>query len=368
MEIKALRLQDFRNYVAAEAELDPGLNLVVGRNGQGKTSLLEAVYCLSALGSHRTARVSSLVRHGQERAFVWADGISGRTGVAMEAQIEQSGGIKVWLNRQRIGSTGTARSMVAVLFGPEDLELIKGGPEHRRRFLDQASARTRPVTVADRYEFERALRQRNGVLKAGKRNRRALDQLEAWNEQVARTGTAVIMNRWDLLEALVPAMQRRHRELAQSQTPTAVYRASWDREGTSRGREAVADCLARALQESQSLDLETASTSVGPHRDDLMIELGGAAARSYASQGEQRSLALSMRLAEKDVAAAAHGEEPILLLDDVFSELDRQRRERLGELVAASGQTIATATAAESLPLEAGRTLLAVAGTVRGVG
>lgn len=368
MELSRVRLQDFRNYTVAEVELGPGLNLVVGRNGQGKTSLLEAVYCLSALGSHRTARVGSLVRHGQDRALVRAAGTAGRTDVVMDGAIEQSGGMRVWINKQRVGSAGSARSLAAALFAPEDLELIKGGPEQRRRFLDQAGARIRPVAAGDRHEFEKALKQRNSVLKAGKRSRRALDQLETWNEQVARTGAAVVMNRRDTLRWLVPAMQGRHRELASGVNLTVTYRASWDQDGTGASREEAAERLARALEQSRARDLETASTSVGPHRDDMTIELNGVAARSYASQGEQRSLALAMRLAEKDMAAASLGEEPILLLDDVFSELDQQRRDRLGKLVATAGQTIATATSAESLPLAAARTLLVEAGTVRRVG
>jgi DNA replication and repair protein RecF len=356
MEVSRIELIDFRNYAAASVGLEPGFNLIIGKNGQGKTSLLEAVYCLSALGSHRAPTSGSMIRHGEDRAFIRAKASSAGSGMEVDAEIVRGGGIKVWVNKQRVGRGARERTLAAILFSPEDLDLIKGGPEQRRRFLDQAAVRARPVTATDRQEFEKALRQRNGVLKAARSNPRAL-KLEVWTEQLAATGAAVVTNRLQALIQLLPAVQRRYRELASAEAPELIYQASWYEGRPEPDRNAIARALLDRMAETQARDIEAAGTLAGPHRDDLLIELAGSGARLYASQGEQRSLALSLRLAERDVAAEVHGEEPILLLDDVFSELDQSRRDRLGELVSTSGQTVATATSAESLPVKGGRTL-----------
>lgn len=358
MEVTKINLTNFRNYQTAAATFDGGFNLIVGRNGQGKTSLLEAVYCLSALGSHRAPAAGSMIRHGEDTAVVRAGVSSAGSQLGVEAEIIRGGGIKVWVNKQRVGRGARDRGVAAILFSPEDLDLIKGGPEQRRRFLDQAAVRVRPVTASDRQEFEKALRQRNGVLKAARANPRALKQLDVWTEQVAVTGGAVVANRLAALGQLLPAIRQRYQELAAGEPPGLTYQASWSEERPPEEREAITEVLRDRLESGRARDLEAAGTLAGPHRDDLSIELAGSGARLYASQGEQRSLALSLRLAERDVAAGVHGEEPILLLDDVFSELDQYRRDRLGELVATPGQTIATATSADSLPVKGGRTLL----------
>lgn len=363
MEVSQLRLTDFRNYEQATVDLGAGFNLIVGGNAQGKTSLLEAVYCLSALGSHRAASVGPMIRHDRETAVIKAQAVISRSKVEIDAQLDRGAGLKVWINKQRVGRGAKERGLAAVLFSPEDLELIKGGPDLRRRYLDHAVARAKAVANTDRLALDKALRQRNGVLRAAKHNPRALRQLDVWNEQVATTGAAVYANRAWMLERLAPAVKQRYAQLAAGQEPRLSYQAEWaDYPGDSPRERLLA-----ALEASRSRDLETATTSAGPHRDDLLIELGGAASRWYASQGEQRSLSLAMRLAERDVAVAAHGEEPILLLDDVFSELDEQRKLRLAELVSIPGQAIVTTTTAESVPREADRTLMVEGGRLSSV-
>lgn len=356
-----MRLTDFRNYSEATVGFGAGFNLVLGGNAQGKTSLLEAVYCLSALGSHRASSSGPMIRHEQETAYLKATGVIASTGVEVDAQLIRGAGTKVWINKQRVGRGGKERSLAAVLFSPEDLELIKGGPELRRRYLDHAAGRAKPVSHADRVAFEKALRQRNGVLKAARTNDRALRQLDVWNYQVAAAGAAVFDNRRWILQKLGPAIAGRYGQLAAGQEPALCYQSEWAQEGVG-DRADVEHRLLQALESNQSRDLETATTSAGPHRDDLAIDLDGAASRWYASQGEQRSLSLAMRLAERDVAADIHGEEPILLLDDVFSELDERRRRRLAELVRTPGQAIVTATSAESVPLDPDQTLFVEGG------
>lgn len=368
MEVSRVELIDFRNYESAAAGLDPGFNLILGRNGQGKTSLLEAVYCLSALGSHRAPTSAAMIRHGAGRAVVRAWGSAGGRDLELSAEVARGAGIKVSVNRQRVGRGARDRTLAAILFSPEDLELVKGGPEERRRYLDQAAVRVRPVTASDRQEFDKALRQRNGVLKAARSNPRALKQLDVWTEQVTATGAAVVVNRLQALEQLRPAIRSRYRELAATDPPEVTYQPSWIDGPAPPERSAVAEALATRLADTRARDLEAATTLAGPHRDDVVIELSGQGARLFASQGEQRSLALSLRLAERDVAADVLGEEPILLLDDVFSELDQHRRDRLGELVSTSGQTIATATSAESLPVRGGRRLVVEKGRLSEVG
>ena len=360
MRLEHLELIDFRSYEQATLDLAPeGLTVVAGANGQGKTNLLEAVAWLATLSSFRGAPNEALIRIGADRAVVRAEGEREGRRLLLEAELPARGRLRVQINRQPVQR---ARDLLGALrvsvFTPDDLELVKGGPEERRRYLDQAAVRVRPVTASDRQEFDKALRQRNGVLKAARSNPRALKQLDVWTEQVTATGATVVVNRLQALEQLRPAIRSRYRELAATDPPEVTYQPSWIDGPAPAGRSEVADALATRLAETRARDLEAATTLAGPHRDDVAIELSGQGARLFASQGEQRSLALSLRLAERDVAADVLGEEPILLLDDVFSELDQHRRDRLGELVSTSGQTIATATSAESLPVRGGRRLV----------
>ncbi|MDQ4148530.1 MAG: DNA replication/repair protein RecF [Actinomycetota bacterium] len=357
-----MKLVDFRNYAEAEMAFDSGFNLVLGRNGQGKTSLLEGIYCLSAFGSHRTASSSTMIRHEAERALIHARGGIGGKGVKVDAQIGRTGGVKVWIDRQPIARRSAARAPISVIFSPEDLAIVKGSPEERRRFLDNASTVTHPLSAPDRMNFERVLKQRNGALKAARSNPRVGAHLDVWTDQLAAAGALVVRNRVEVLARLEPAIRMRYREVAGSAPPELAYDPSWKEGEAAQDPEATAEELRKALEAAQAGDLERGVTSVGPHRDDLAITLAGADARLYASQGEQRSLALALRLAERDVVARLYGEEPILLLDDVFSELDSYRRSQLAGLVAETGQTVATATTAEAVPLKGGKVVVVAEG------
>lgn len=345
MEFTHLELTDFRNYHRAEIDLSPGLNLVVGGNGQGKTNLLEAIHLLCAHGSHRSSTLAPLIRDSQESSIIRGTAqVAGRE-MSVDAEIRRSGGLRVLVNKL---SSPVSSGPAAIIFSPEDLAILKGGPEERRRMLDQAAAMVRPRASADRQEFERVLRQRNGVLKASFSNPRALKTLGVWDEQLARAGAALVAHRLEVLGAIRPAAEKHYQRLAGAQVPEFHYSASWrTREGDDLL--SLSADLAKALEDSHSRDLERGVSTVGPHRDDLAIELDGADARTHASQGEQRTLALSLRLAQRDLVASVRDEDPVLLLDDVFSELDRARRSELGSLVAASGQAIATTTGVEGI-------------------
>lgn len=361
MEIRRLELVDFRNYERAEVELARGLNTVLGRNGQGKTNLLEAVYALSALGSHRSSTSMPMVRHGTDRAVVVGTGRVRAREVRVDVEIRRGAGVrarvnKVAIERYREGAAGFA----AVLFSPEDLGLVKGGPDERRRFLDHVAAEVRPMAAVERLEFERVLRQRNGALKAAQANPRAARSLDVWDEQLVKTGALVARNRLDVLSRVRERAGSHYRDLvvAQEGGPSMRYRASWvDDLEPGLGADEIAGLLEAAITESRSKEVDRGVSLVGPQRDDLDLELDGEEVRAFSSQGEQRSIALALRLAERDVVAEVRGEDPILLLDDVFSELDDRRRVQLAELIGRSGQTIATTTGAEPLPFAASRVL-----------
>jgi DNA replication and repair protein RecF len=360
LDVRSLRLVDFRNYAEAYVEFGPGVNTVVGRNGQGKTNLLEAIYVLSAVGSYRAPNNAALVRHGAERAVVRATAGSHGRDIEVAAEVRRAGGIRLLLNRVPLERAREMEGTLgAVLFSPEDLALVKGGPEERRRYLDHAAARGRPAVAARRQELDRALKQRNGVLRAAQVNKRALRTLEVWDEQLTRIGAAVVRSRMDVLRALRPHIARRHGEVgaAVSGEIELTYRAAWH-EGEPQPPEpgllagtgddaltrALEAALGAALAKALERDIERGVTTTGPHRDDLELQLAGADARSFASQGEQRSIALALRLAERDLAAHVLGEDPVLLLDDVFSELDEARRAQLSALIRSTGQAVVTTT------------------------
>jgi DNA replication and repair protein RecF len=381
--MRELRLREFRNYDQATVEFAPGLNLILGRNGQGKTNLVEAINVLCGLGSHRGATGEAMVRHGASEAIVSGSGSSGGRDLRVDAEVRRSGGTRILVNRVAMDRSAGPPPLVAVAFSPDDLVLIKGPPDERRRLLDQGASRLRTLAGTERQEFERVLRQRTGLLKAATSSRRALATLDVWDESFAKAGALVVRNRLRVLEQLLPEVRRRYRELAVPGSSAALgssgteveltYRASWAAEvtGEGTGGDMVADeavlreALMAALAAARIRDLERGVSTVGPHRDDVEIRLGGADARLFASQGEQRSLALSLRMAERDLVAGHRGEDPILLLDDIFSELDEVRREHLVAMVASAGQTIATATSAEGWPLAVQRTLTVEAGHVR---
>lgn len=354
MEFARLELADFRNYERAEVEFVPGLNLVLGDNGQGKTNLVEAVHLLCAFGSHRVSQLGPLVRQGAERAVLRASGsVRGRR-VEVDAELRRVGGLRVRVNRVGIQALhGAAGGLASVLFSPEDLAVVKGGPEERRRLVDQVVAQTRPRGASERHEFERVLRQRNGALKAAQANPRALESMDVWDEQLARAGALVVRNRLEVLQMLIPRAEAHYLELAGGGKGGLGldYRPSWAEGPAPAEVDEIRSELGRAIASSRSRDIDRGFTHTGPHRDLIDLSIDGADARTFGSQGEQRTIALALRLAERDVICSVRSEEPILLLDDVFSELDENRRARLAELILEVGQTIGTATGIQGLPV-----------------
>lgn len=355
MHVEHLRLEDFRNYSGAEATLDRGVNLVVGRNAQGKTNLLEAVHCLAGLGSPR-AGDAALVRSGSERALLHANIARGARRVSVDMEIRPGRGTRALVNKTPVtGARALGALTVSVFFGPDELSLVKGSPEGRRRFLDELAVKLRPARDGNRREWERVLKQRNALLRSAPRSKsRASATLEVWDESMCRVGARLAAARLESLGALLPYVTKRYEEIAGSGGLELECASSWIEESYAElalrdsgavKEEALAAMLRAAIEGVRPKELERGVSLVGPQRDDVTVLLragGGSSldARVYASQGDQRTVALALKLAEHDLLRETLGEEPVLLLDDVFSELDPARRTWLGDAVRSMGQTI----------------------------
>jgi DNA replication and repair protein RecF len=313
-----LWLSDFRNYVGADVEPAPGLTAVVGENGQGKTNLLEAVGYLATLSSFRGSPGEALVRAGCEQAVVRAEvETAGRTSL-IEAVLGLSGRDRVLVNRQALRRTrdllGTVRTTV---FAPDDLALVKGGPSERRRLLDDTVVACVPRHDLTRSDLERVLRQRGALLKqaGGRLSPEVEATLDVWDVKLAEVGETLGRARDRLVARLEPVVAASYDRVARASADVRLtYEAPWREPG-----------LAAALAEARPADVKRGVSTVGPHRDELGLEINGLPARTHASQGEQRSLALALRLAAHVVITEVVGSAPILLLDDIFSELDPNR-------------------------------------------
>jgi DNA replication and repair protein RecF len=333
VRVSRLWLTDYRNYNAAEVSPAPnGLTVIQGANGEGKTNLLEAVGYLATLESFRGAPADALVRVGADRAIVRAESEHLQRESLIEAELARVGRDRVMVNRQRLRRArdllGTLRVTV---FSPDDLVLVKGGPGERRRYLDDALVAAHPKHDALRADLDRILRQRNTLLKqaAGRLVGDAVSTLDVWDQQLARCGTALAEARSELVVRLEPELAKAYGQLADATEIGAQYQPSWD------------GPLADALLAARTDDVRRGVTTVGPHRDELALAIAGLPARTHASQGEQRSLALALRLAVHRVVADTIDGAPVLLLDDVFSELDPHRSAALLEHLP-SGQALLT--------------------------
>lgn len=334
MELRRLWLVDFRSYATAEVEFAPGLTAVVGQNGRGKTNLLEGLGYLATLKSFRGAPNEALVRQGQDRAVVRAEGRREERSLLIEAEIVARGRGRIQVNKQRVPR---ARDLLGALrvsvFTPDDLVLVKGGPAQRRDYLDDALVSVHVRNDALQGDLDRILRQRNALLKqcGGRLDADAAFTLDVFDAKLTEAGEALTEARVALVDQLVPALQAAYEEVAQRPDPVSVaYVAPWRDRG-----------LAASLVDSRKDDVRRGISLVGPHRDDLELTVNGLPSRTHASQGEQRSLTLALRLAAHGVVTEAVGEAPILVLDDVFSELDPARSAALIRALPA-GQAILT--------------------------
>jgi DNA replication and repair protein RecF len=373
MYLERLGLVDFRSYPVVDVALEPGSSAFVGPNGQGKTNLIEAIEFVATQGSHRVATDAPLVRSGAERAVVRASVV--RDGRAISVELEINPGRA---NRARVAGAPVPRPREAlgvvrtVLFAPEDLALVKGDPSERRRFLDELLAARTPRFSGVRADYDRVLKQRNALLKsAGAVSRRRdhgdgparrggnldLRTLDTWDAHLARAGAELLAGRLELVEALRPLVDKNYDAVASGGRGLAngpaglIYRSSLGSDApTTTDPDNLAAALLAALSAVRSDELDRGISLVGPHRDELVLSIGELPARGYASHGESWSFALALRLAAYDLLAA-DGTTPILLLDDVFAELDTERRSRLAERVAEAEQVLVTAAVLDDVPV-----------------
>ncbi len=387
MYVSHLSLHDFRSYADTEVALEPGVSAFIGRNGQGKTNVVEAVDYIARLSSHRVASDAPLVRFGAEQAVVRALVVRDEREALLEIEINPGRSNRARINRSPLPKARELLGMVrTVLFSPEDLSLVKGDPSERRRFLDDLLVLRTPRYAGVRSDYDRVLKQRNSLLKTAGMARRqgsagsssgrsqgALATLDVWDAHLARTGAELLAARLALLEELRPFVGKAYEAVAADASSTdaaMAYKCSFElpapeEPGTLPDRNTLASAILAEVERRRSDELDRGISLVGPHRDDLVLTLGPLPVKGYASHGECWSFALALRLASYDLLRA-DGDDPILILDDVFAELDTQRRERLAELVAGAEQVLVTAAVPADVPAAlAGARIDVVDGQVR---
>lgn len=371
MRVTHLSLTDFRNYESAVLELSVGSNLFVGSNGQGKTNLVEALGFLSTLGSHRVSVDHAMVRFGSDAAIVRARLQNGDRSVLAEVQINRVGANRAQINRSPIKTRELPRYFSSVLFAPEDLALVRGDPSGRRKFLDELLVLRSPRFSAVIADYERVVKQRNTLLKSvrasGLRGTQ-LGTLDVWDERLVALGSEIIEARGALIAELLPEVRASYTAIAGADhgatlaSLLSVFGSDRD-DGPVDSVDAIdntaavlsadqaAEAFRAALVRVRRSELERGLTLVGPHRDDLVLTLNNLPARGYASHGESWSFALSLKLAAAAVLRKeSNSGDPVLILDDVFAELDESRRDRLADAVEGFEQVLITAAVRGDVP------------------
>ncbi len=360
LHVAHLSLHDFRSYAELDVALEPGATAFIGRNGQGKTNLVEAIDYLSRLGSHRVATDAPLVRAGADQAVVRAAVVRDGRSATLEVEINPGRSNRARVNRSPLPKARDLLGLVrTVVFSPEDLTLVKGDPSDRRRFLDDLLVLRTPRLAGVRSDYDRVLRQRNSLLKTaglarGSARDGALSTLGVWDAHLARTGAELLAARLALVDQLRPYVGKAYETVARGagrDDAEIEYAPSLPIESADRAE--LTDALLAELERRRSDELDRGISLVGPHRDELKLSLGSPNARlpvkGYASHGEAWSFALALRLASYDLLRA-DGDDPILILDDVFAELDAERRHQLADLVAGAEQVLVTAAVAADVP------------------
>lgn len=371
MYVRHLALTDFRSWARVELELAPGRTVFVGSNGFGKTNLVEALWYSSTLGSHRVSSDAPLIRSGAERAVVSNIVVNEGRELAVDLDITSGRANKARLNRSPVRSAREILGVLrAVLFAPEDLALVRGDPSERRRYLDELATTRRPRIAAVRSDYDKVVRQRTALLKTAsaaryRGDRGALETLDVWDGHLAAHGAQLIAARVDLVSELAPEVEKAYQLLAPASRPASIrYRSSVEAVETEA---AVGNCdvelfetaLLDALIRRRDAELDRGVCLVGPHRDDLELRLGDQPAKGFASHGESWSMALALRLAAYELLRA-EGSDPVLLLDDVFAELDSARRQALAQVAASAEQVLVTAAVHEDIPTDWDATLVEI--------
>jgi len=377
VHVTALSLTDFRCYPQADVELGAGVTSFVGSNGQGKTNLVEALGYAATLGSHRVSTDAPLVRFGTERALVRVQVEREDRATLVEIEINPGRANRARINRSPVPRPREVLGLLrTVAFAPEDLALVKGDPSERRRFLDELLVSRTPRLAGVRADYDRVLKQRNALLKSASAARRGgsgsgdvLRTLEVWDTHLASVGAELLAARIDLVASLVPLVDKAYDTVSSGAGPASIeYVSSLGPDvELAADRTLLTEAILAALERRRRDELDRGVSLVGPHRDDLLLKLGPAPAKGYASHGESWSYALSLRLASYDLLRSdgTAGGEPVLVLDDVFAELDVARRQRLADLVGSAEQVLVTAAVEADVPDQLiGRRLHVMAGTV----
>ncbi|HEY0773314.1 MAG TPA: DNA replication/repair protein RecF [Nocardioidaceae bacterium] len=369
MHVAHLSLHNFRSYAEVDVALGPGVTAFIGRNGQGKTNLVEAIDYLARLTSHRVSSDAPLVRHGTDQAVVRALVVRDERQALLEVELNPGRSNRARINKSPLPRSREIIGMVrTVLFSPEDLALVKGDPSDRRRFLDDLLVLRAPRYAGVRSDYDRVLRQRNSLLKTAGAARRsgttssraesALSTLAVWDSHLARTGAELLAARLLLVEELKPLVAKAYEAVARGATrddAAIAYRSSFELpemeeyDGRLPDRALLERAILAEVERRRSDELERGVSLVGPHRDELVLSLGPLPVKGYASHGESWSFALALRLASYDLLRST-GDDPILILDDVFAELDTERRRRLAEMVADAEQVLVTAAVPADVP------------------
>jgi DNA replication and repair protein RecF len=368
MHVKHLTLSNFRNYQTVELPLNQGINLLVGKNGQGKTNLAEAIFYAATLSSHRVSGYLPLIKQGESKAIIRILARFDDRENLLELELNTQGA-----NRARINKSDATRVrdvlgyVNAVIFSPEDLDIVKRDPSNRRAFIDELIVQLTPRMAGVYSDYERVLKQRNTLLKSARNipaGSSSLSTLDSWDQSLVRIGSELISARFDITARLSPHLHEAYAAIADEKNdPSVKLRSSLlsnDIESESSSefletgdREEIENLFHQRLKEVRTKELERGITLVGPHRDDLLLLLGSLPAKGYISHGESWSYALALKLASAElIRKEARAGDPVLILDDVFAELDSTRRSRLASLVSHNEQVIITAAVAEDVPSE----------------
>ena len=344
MLITNLNLNNYRSYTTLDLALDPGVSIFVGKNGEGKTNIAEAVLYLTFLSSHRASGNTPLIKLGNQSAYIRAKVKYPEREILVELEINGDKANRAKVNQNQVRSQKEIFGIVqTIYFSPEDLDIVRGDPSERRRFIDQLLTLRSPRIAGVISDYERAVKQRNSLLKT----RASTDALNPWDKQVAELGGELITLRMLALDELKPIFNQVYKDISDTKPAEIVYKSSI--ENPSLNQSENSEKIMERLVNNRGAELDRGLTLTGPHRDDLLLILGDHLVKGYASHGESWSIALSLKLATYNLLKS-DGLSPILILDDVFSELDEERRERLAEIAKGADQTIITVAVENDLP------------------
>ena len=344
MLITNLNLNNYRSYTTLDLSLDHGVSIFVGKNGEGKTNIAEAVLYLTFLSSHRASGNTPLIKLGNQSAYIRAKVKYPEREILVELEINADKANRAKVNQNQVRSQKEIFGIVqTIYFSPEDLDIVRGDPGERRRFIDQLLTLRSPRIAGVISDYERAVKQRNSLLKT----RASMDALNPWDKQVAELGGELITLRMLALDELKPIFNQVYKDISDTKPAEIVYKSSI--ENPSLNQSENSEKIMERLVNNRGAELDRGLTLTGPHRDDLLLILGDHLVKGYASHGESWSIALSLKLATYNLLKT-DGLSPILILDDVFSELDEERRERLAQIAKGADQTIITVAVENDLP------------------